>query len=54
MIGMVDAELNDVPPPYGTDPMHPTRVCTLPVRRLAKYISDYNDGRLTVHDILYF
>ena len=55
MIGMVDAELNDVPPPYGTDQMHPT-LCVYAAgqKNLPKYISDYNNGRLTVHDILYF
>jgi hypothetical protein len=54
-IGMVDAELNDVPPPYATDQVHPT-LCVYAAgqKNLPKYISDDNDGMMTVYDILYF
>mmetsp|Transcript_35535 Transcript_35535/g.87394 ORF Transcript_35535/g.87394 Transcript_35535/m.87394 type:complete len:365 (-) Transcript_35535:112-1206(-) len=55
MVGMVDAEMNDVPPPYGTDTKTPT-LCLYPAgnKGWPRYISDLNDGQLTVYDVLFF
>jgi hypothetical protein len=54
-VGMVDAENNDVPPPYGTGTKAPT-LCLYPAgnKGWPRYISDMNDGRLSVYDVLYF
>ena len=55
VVGMVDAENNDVPPPYGTGTKTPT-LCLYPAgnKGWPRYISDHNDGQLTVYDVLYF
>ena len=55
VVGMVDAEHNDVPPPYGTGTKTPT-LCMYPAgnKGWPRYISDMNDGQLTTYDVLYF
>jgi hypothetical protein len=54
-IGVVDAELNDIPPPYGTGKSQPTLcVYAAGVKNWPRYITDDNEGMLTVHDLLYF
>ena len=54
-IAAVDAEHNDVPPPYGTGTTRPT-LCLYPANNKGwpRYISDTNDGELTPRDVLFF
>lgn len=54
-VGVVDAENNDVPPPYGSGTRTPT-LCLYPAgnKGWPRYISDMNEGRLTVYDVLFF
>ena len=54
-IGIVDAELNDIPPPYGSGQTQPTlSVYAAGIKNWPRYISDDNEGMLTVHDLLQF
>lgn len=54
-IGIVDAELNDIPPPYGSGQTQPTlSVYAAGIKNWPRYISDDNQGMLTVHDLLQF
>ena len=54
-VAAVDAEFNDVPPPYGTGTTTPT-LCVYPAgnKGWPRYISDVNDGQLTARDVLFF
>ena len=55
LVAAVDAEFNDVPPPYGTGTTVPT-LCVYPAgnKGWPRYISDVNDGQLTARDVLFF
>lgn len=52
---VVDAELNDVPPPYSFGGKTPT-LCLYPAgnKGWPRYISDTDEGRMTPHDVLFF
>lgn len=54
-VAMIDAELNDVPPPYGTGSKDPT-LCLYPAgnKGWPRFISDVHEGQLTPHEILFF
>ena len=55
-IAAVDAEHNDVPPPYGTPGTSLPTLCLYPAMNKGwpRYISETNDGKLTVRDVLFF
>ena len=54
-IGMVNADNNDVPPPYGMVTKTPS-VCLYPANNKGwpRYNTELNDGRLTPFDVLFF
>lgn len=54
-VGMVDSEMNDVPPPYGTNSKEPL-LAMYPAgnKGWPRYITDMNNGELTVYDVLFF
>ena len=53
--GVIDAEENDVPPPYGAGITRASLVLyPAGAKRTPKYATDMGDGALTLYDILYF
>ena len=51
----VDADNNDVPPPHDAGAAHPTVIMyAANAKKLPRYIDRFQDGRLTVYDLLHF
>jgi len=54
-VAFVDGTHNDVPPPYGSDSEAPTiAMFAANNKNWPRYMSDMNDGKLTVYELLQF